>query len=458
VDPVHAVTNTDIARAKQLFDSLTTYDASGASVLSLAEEFSPNSDATLWTIRVPKGVTFHNGKELDADDLIYSFQQILNPKSPGTASTSLGPLDVKGIRKRDSVTIQVPFTTPYSAFPEILGAYYAYVIPVGFDPKNPVGTGPFKYQSFTPGENSVFVRFPDYRESGLPYVDQLTITDFSDEMSQVNALLSGQIDGCSISNATLVPQIQQAGGNVVITPSGASTPIIMRTTSEPFTDSRVRQALRLAVDRPGANRAAFFGKGILGDDVVSRFDPAYDTSLPQRTQDIEQAKALLKAAGKENLTVQMVVADVAPGATNLATAVAQQVSSAGITINLKTISTTEYYGSNYGSWPFSIDYYYMQSYLAIAALALGPKAPVPETSWRDPEWDSLYAKALMTTDTQARYQIEHQLMQIEYERGGYVIPAFLPQLDAHGPKVNGVVPSRLGIPFNDFDFKQLWKG
>ena len=109
----------------------------------LAEEMTPNKDATVWTIRLRPGVTFHNGKDVTADDLIFSINRVVNPKSPGEAANALTESSPSGMKKVDNRTITVPFSKPYSTFAESLANNITvYVVPVGFDPKNPIGTGP----------------------------------------------------------------------------------------------------------------------------------------------------------------------------------------------------------------------------------------------------------------------------------------------------------------------------
>lgn len=109
--------------------------------LRLAEEMTPNPDATVWTIRLRPGLEFHNGKTVTAEDLIFSINRMVNPKSPGVAANALVRIDAAGIKKIDNRTISVPFAKPYSTFVESLsGVTTVYVVPVGFDPKAPIGT------------------------------------------------------------------------------------------------------------------------------------------------------------------------------------------------------------------------------------------------------------------------------------------------------------------------------
>ena len=203
LDPNSWLTNVDGARVWQLFDGLVTFDKNARAVLLLAEEITPNGDATEWTIRVRKGVTFHNGKDLTADDVLFTFQRILNPAKPLEGSPNLTALDIKQAKKLDALTVRIPCHTPFAPLINVLACYSYLIVPVGFDVKKPVGTGPFKFKSFTPGQQSIFTRNENYWQPGLPYVDQIVITNYSDETSQVNALLGGQAD---LVNAHRMPR------------------------------------------------------------------------------------------------------------------------------------------------------------------------------------------------------------------------------------------------------------
>src|SRR5713226_9363654 len=172
------VVQPDAIRVMALYNSLVRLDTNAKVVMDLADSIVPNADASSWTIHLKKGITFHNGKDLTADDVIFTFRRIANPASPMVGATGLASVDLNALKAVDPLTVLVPMKTPYASFPEQISAAYNFgVVPVGYDPKNPVGTGPFKYQSFTPGQQSVFVRNENYFKTGLPHLDQLTIID-----------------------------------------------------------------------------------------------------------------------------------------------------------------------------------------------------------------------------------------------------------------------------------------
>ena len=233
-------------------------------------------------------------------------------------------------------------------------------------------------------------------------------------------------------------------------------PFTMNTQVAPFNDVRVRQAMRLLIDRKQMLDLVFKGNGTVGNDVTSRWDPAYDTSIPQREQDIEQAKSLLKAAGHENFTTELVCAEIAMGVTNTAQVFAQQAKAAGVTINLRKTTVTDFYGPQFLKYPFAFDYWGFQYYLPQVASELQPDSPYPESHWDNPQSNKLYRQALATVDEAKRTEICHEMQKIDHDIGGLIIPYFPPVIDAYNPTLQGVVPSKIGASWNNFDFMSYW--
>jgi len=456
LDPHQGLTYLDTARANSIYQPLLQLNAAAQTEMVLAQEISPHGSTSEWIIRLRPGVTFHDGKDLTADDVIFTFQRILNPKSPLTGATPLGPVDLPNLRKMDKLTVVVPMTSPYGSFIDQLSYwYYLYIVPVGFDPAKPNGTGPFKYQSFTPGQQSVFVKNPNYWKAGLPYVDTLTITDYADNASLQNALVANQVDAVgALEGAQLKVLATNKNVRTVASQTGSITPFTMRVDQPPFNDVRVRQAFRLMVDRKQLISAALDGYAFAGADVSSPYDPVYDTAL-HREQDIPQAKRLLQAAGQSNLVVELTTSAVATGTVQMATVLKQQAQQAGVTINLKTVDPSTFFGPSYLNWTFSQDFYNYSPYLAQVAQSLLPTSPFNETHWSDAHYVSLYKDANATLDAAKRRQIEHDMQQIDFTQGGYIIPCFIDSLDAYSAKLTGYGPAKVGQPLSLFDFEHF---
>src|SRR6266487_1874092 len=455
LDPHKGLTYLDTARAQSLYQPLLQLTTAAQTEFVLADEISPRGSTSQWVIRLRPGITFHDGKPLAAEDVIFTLTRILSNRLTG--STPLGPVDVKGLKALDKRTVLVPMTSPYGSFLDQLSYwYYLYVVPAGFDPKQPNGTGPFKYQSFTPGQRSVFTKNPNYWKTGLPYVDTLTIIDFSDSASLQNALTSKVIQGAgALEGPQLAALATTSGVKTVASQTGAITPFTMRVDKAPFNDVNVRQAMRLLVDRPQLIKSALDGYAAVGNDVFSPLDPDYNHSL-HRAQDIQQAKFLLKKAGQENLTVTLTTSAVATGTVAMATVLAQQARAAGVTIKLNTVTPSTFFGAGkYLEWPFSQDFYNYSPYLAQVAQSMLPNSPFNETHEHDPHYISLYNQANATLNASTRKQIEQEMQQFDFTEGGYIIPAFIDTLDAYSTQITGYSAGQVGQPLSNFDFEHF---
>ncbi len=370
------------------------------------------------------------------------------------------------MKKLDKYTVQLPLKTADATVPQTLASYTFNMVPVGYKayPAPQIGTGAYKLKSFTPGQQSVHVRNPNYwRGGGEPYFDQVTIIDFTDSTAQVNGLLSGQIDAMTDLPTSQVKVLAGRGMHALVSQTGGWLPLCMAIDMPPFDDVRVRQAMRLIVDRKTMISQVLSGYGVQGNDLYARFDPGYDSSLPPRNQDISEAKRLLKAAGKQNLVVDLHTTNGAAGMVEVATVFANQASAAGVKINIH--NDPNYYGNQYLKLAFSIDFWGTRSYLNQVQQGSLPNSPYNETHWPPKSglgsnFITLYNQALATTDTGKRIEIEHEMQKLEYDIGGYIIPFFNDLIDGYAANVKGLKPSKGTLNLDSFGhgFRTIWFG
>jgi peptide/nickel transport system substrate-binding protein len=455
LDPQDWSNNTDQMRINQLYDPLVTVDNQNQIQLVLAESITPNADGTEWTIVIHPGVLTHQGKPFTADDVLYSLQRIVVNKFP--AAPILGPVDFAGSKVVNPTTLLLKYSAPFGVLVTMLSYPFCYMVPRGFNPRQPVGTGPFKYQSFTPGVQSTFVRNPHYWQHGLPYLDKVVTTDIASETTQVSALQSGQVDAINYLSAASVTALRGSGLTVRVNKSGGWVPFTQDCNTAPFSDVRVRQAFRLIPNRPEMLEQVFGGYGAIGNDVFSPFDPLYPHDLPQRHQDIPQAKALLKAAGYDDLTVTLYSCPADPGEVEMAEVFATQAKAAGVTVNITQQTVTTFYSKYYQKVPFAQDYGPSSPFLANAGtLMIGNAALFNACHFNNPQYNSLYQQAIATTSTATRADLVHEMAHIDYEQGAYIVPLFLPAIEAFSNKVGGIEPSTTGVMPGNANFKSFW--
>jgi peptide/nickel transport system substrate-binding protein len=306
-------------------------------------------------------------------------------------------------------------------------------------------------QSFTPGRQSVHARFKNYWNSAEPgHVDTVVIIDIDDDAARVNALLSGQVDAIVDVPLAQAKTVSAQGIKILNNKGGAWSTITMRIDAPPFNDVRVRQAMRLIVDRPTMLQQAISGFGYIGNDMYAPLDPCYPKTVRQRTQNIAKAKALLAAAGQSNLNVDLVTTD-GPGTLEMAKVFAEQAKAAGVTVNVKVLDSSTFFGDQYTKYPFAVDYWNTRGYLQQIGQGSLPTAPFNETHWPPPgsNFLNLYHQALAATDDTKRCAIVRKMYSLEFNQGGYIIPFFRNFVDAYSPKVGGL---KQGVGILNLDY------
>ncbi len=461
------VAKADQARLMAGFETLLTFDdnfkpqtkyglAASVDIKSLTEA----------TVTLKKGIKFHNGKPVTADDVVYSWQRLLDAKVGLPSYKALTPFfDQSSFTKVNAQTVRFVSKVPNVGFEAGLASYVATIVPVGYTRDGEqVGTGPFKLKSFTPGRESTHVRNTKYWTAGKPYVDTLIIQDFADKTALVNALLSGQVDAAVDIPLTAIDQIKGSSGFQVNEVSGGAwLTIVMQTEQAPFNDPRVRQAMRLIVNRPEILARALGGHGEIGNDLFGRIDEYYNANkYPQRVQDIAKAVSLLSAAGYSKdkpLEFDLPAPDDTGGLIPMVQAFAEQakLTNGVVKVNPKAMDST-YWDSTYVKAPIYTSYWSPRAYLPQIAATAG----YGETQYEKTNkgYNDLYLQASGEADKAKRLAIIKQLQKFDYEDGAYIIPVFNSFADGFKTKVKGVVqrPSQLNLDYYGRGFQEIWLG
>ena len=458
INPYQGVTPIDESRVQNLYDPLVVLKPDLTTGPGLALEWNANSDATEYEVKLRPGVEFHNGKTFGAEDLIYSIRLMSKPANFASVPFVAG-IDLNGLKAVNKTTVRIPLRYPDADLAANFVYWNTWIVQDGEkDFTRPVGTGPFMFDSFTPGTQSVFKRNPNYWISGKPYVDELKITSIDDNSARLNALLSGQIDAMA-QLSTADAKAHQASGDiaVLVAKSPQAMMFYMDTTQAPFTDNNVRQAVRLIADRPALVANALNGFGTVGNDIVGKGLPFYDTDLPQRVQDIDQAKSLLKKAGQENLKVLLRTSPIFAAFPAAATLLAQQAKEAGVTMQLKQVPPNSYYNPSLlylkmafaeTQWPIpSLKFFYLQS--------LSSTAPYNETHWNSKSFNDLLFKAIGEVDRTKAQDYWNQVQQIQYNESGYLQWTNADWVDAVSNKLKGLEPHPGGI-LGNYLFMNAW--
>ncbi len=405
----------------------------------LLERWEANEDVTEWTLYVRQGIQFNDGSPFTADDVVFNFQQWLNPDIGSSMLGLMGYLSPENVEKVDDYTVKLHLNSGQIGVPEHLFHYPAAIVPKTFEgdlTRQPIGTGPFVMDEYLETERAVFSRRTDYWRMGedgqpLPYLDKLVFLDLGEEgAAQIAALQSGQVDNIFNPSAEVWQAVRDLPGIGVYSVDTAQTfHIRMRVDQEPFNDVRVRQALKMCIDRQKMLDLAWFGEGVLGHDTVfAPIHPEY-AEKPIPAYDPEGAKALLAEAGyPDGLTVELSTQE-ARAEPAMAQSLKETAAAGGFNINLNIMPGASYWDV-WTEVPLGITIWahrplgIMIPALAFTADETGAPAAWNETRWVDEEYVTLLREAERTLDVEARREIASQMEDIEMERGACGIAFF----------------------------------
>lgn len=413
---------------RQFGEYLTETGSDNVTRPYLLDRWEASEDVKTWDLYLRQGITFNNGDELTADDVMFTFGEWLNPD---IGSSMLGLLSylngIQDVERVDDYHIRLNLQTPNIGVPEHLFHYPAIVLHRDFEGdiiQQPVGTGAFLLEEYAEGERAVFRRREDYWRMGadgepLPYLDELIYVS-TDKDAGVAALQSGQVNTMYDPRPTDFLALKDVPGLTVRPVSTAQCLVLrMRVDVEPWTDERVRNALKMCQDREKLMQLSYFGEGDLSIDAhVAPVHPAYcPKDIP--AYDPEGAKALLAEAGfPDGLSVTLATKN-DQQEPELAQALKELAAPAGFDIQLDITEPSGYWDRwtevdlGITSWTHRpLDTMVLP--LAYIEEAIGAWN---ETRWTDEEFENLLREAEATLDVEARRELMCQIEEIMQERG-----------------------------------------
>ncbi len=420
---------------RQVNEYLTETGADNVTRPWLVDRWEASDDVTEWTLFLRQDVTWNNGDAFNADDVLFTFGEWLNPEVGSSMLGFLGYLGgTQNIERVDDFTLRFHFQEPSISFPEDLNQYPAVVLHRGFEGdwiQQPVGTGAFTLEEYREGERALFQRRADYYRMGadgqaLPYLDTLTYVSLERDAA-VAALLAGQVDSIYNPNAADWEALKDNPDlNVQAASTAQSSVGRVRVDLEPWDDVRVRNAIKLCQDRQRILDLTYQGQGDLAIDAhVAPIHPEF-AERPIPEYDPDAARALLEEyAAEKGITLPLQVTLATKndlGEDLIAQALKEMAAPAGFDIQLD-ITDPNGYWDRWTEVPLGITQWTHRP-LATMALAAGytvdaEGTPVPwnETRWNDEEFNSLLAEAQRTLDVEARREIMGRIQDVFQERG-----------------------------------------
>jgi peptide/nickel transport system substrate-binding protein len=457
LDPHVAAGSEEWALLRSVYDSLLFVDEKLAPKPELAERWEASPDSTEWTFYLRKGVKFHHGREMDADDVVYSYQRILNPETASPARSVFSMIE--RIDKLDSYTVKFKLKSPFAEFAEVTGgSFQAKIAPrdVSDLVKNPTGTGPFKFKEFVPGDHVTLLRNDAYWRNGEPYLDEVRFVYLPEEAAHVAGMMSGALDMTWWPSGEILP-IYQANPNIEVTvaQSYGYQPIVMRVDKPPFDKPEVRKAFRLICDREQLTRVAVgsIKLPVSNDHPIPPFSPMYMQQTPMK-QDFETAKKLLSDAGyKEGLDIEMMAWTGRAGMVQAALAYQDMAKRANVRISVNTVPADIFLSKYWLKHNFFITNWNGRTSLyEMLALAYASNAQWNESAWKSQKMDDLIDGVRREQEPEKRKAVFADIQKMFIEDSPVIVAYHRPSVIALNKRLQGFVPH----PSGWLDFRTTW--
>lgn len=440
-------------------EKLVEVQPDGSLAPSLATEYGSSDDVKTWTFKIRKGVTFHNGKELTAQDVAATIERHAGEE---TKSGALGVLRGIDTLKAEGDEFIVTLKEANADLPYLMSDYHLIIQPNGGkdDPEAGIGTGPYKIGSHEPGVREVAARYEGYwAPDARGHADQVEILVINDSTARMAALQGGQVHMMNRVEPKIVDLIKRIPGVVIQNIAGSAHYVFAaQCNTAPFDNNDLRLALKYAIDRQEMVDKILGGYGSLGNDFpINEAYPLFSDDIEQRQFDPDKAAFHFKKSGHDG-PILLRTSEVAfPGAVDASLLFQQSAAKAGIKIEVQREPGDGYWAEVWNKKPFSASYWvgrptqdqqYSTAYLS--------SADWNETRFFREDFDKLVIAARGELDEAKRKQMYRDMALMVRDEGGAVIPVFNDWVDAVSEKVGGFVPHPAGELMSGLALVSCW--
>ena len=422
----------------QLRNNLVEIDHEFNPIPELAESWEASPDAIQWTFKLRKGIEFHNGKTLDAEDVIDSINHHRGEDSKSAAKGIVDP--IKDIKADGKHTVVFTLDGGNADFPFIMSDYHLSIFPAGtkgVEFEKGIGTGGYILESWEPGVRALAKRNPNYWKEGRAHFDEVETLGIADVTARTNALKTGEIDHMNRCEVKTIDLLEKEPNIQVLKFSGTfhySMPML--TDVAPYDNNDARLAMKYALDREHLLRTVLRGYGSVGNDhPIAAMQRFHAHELPQREYDPEKARFHLKKAGLEGHTFKLHTSTLG-GFVDHAVLYQEHAAKAGINIEVVREPSDGYWDNVWMKKPFvscywagrtTEDWMFSTSYAA-------------DASWNDSHWkperfNKLLKDARGELDEAKRREMYVEMQKIVRDEGGVIVHLFKDYVEATSSKV-----------------------
>ncbi len=420
------------------FNCLTEVSPQGELIPELADSWEASSGAATWTFALKKDVTFHNGKEFTAADVIASIRHHMGADSSSYAKSIVDL--IADIRADGDHRVVFDLTGGNADFPYMLSDYHLTISPAGQagDAKG-VGTGGYMLESFDPGVRAVAKRNPNYFKSGRAHFDTVELIGIADVAQRSSALITGAVHAINRVDLKTERLLKRDKNVEIVEVTGNQHYTFpMNTTLAPFDNNDVRLALKYVVKRDELVQKVLNGHGLVGNDhPIGPANRYFARDMEQRSYDPDKAKFHLKKAGLSKLAVKLSVSDGAfSGSVDAGVLYAESARPAGIAIEIVREPKDGYWSNVWKKKPWCASYWSGRATEDwMFSNAYAREANGNESYWDNAKFNTLLVAARAELDDAKRRDMYREMQQLVRDEGGSVIPMYANYVDAASTKL-----------------------
>ncbi|MFC7216325.1 ABC transporter substrate-binding protein [Saliphagus sp. GCM10025334] len=425
----------------------------------LAEDWESSDDNLELTFDIRQGVQFHDGTELTADDVLASFTRI--EENEGLAADYMALVD--SMEAPDDHTFIMQLTEPFAPMLSRMATSHMHVLTAEQAEQDsisePIGTGPFQFESMELDSEFVMTTFDDYWDDELPYLDRVTKSEISDDDNRLNTFEAGEVDFINDVPPRHAESLEGDSSVDFISRFPKSLVYLgVNCTEEPFDSRDARLALEYAIDKNEVMEAALYGQGQVATSPAAPGSEWEHPDLEPRPQDYELAQEHLDAAGySDGFEATFQIPEQYNDQVTAAQVIESQAAEVGIDLNIQLITWSNWLSDVYTDRNFQAT---TSSYLALWFPDAGFHRPLHSegafffTGWEDEEYDDLIDEARQLYEIEERAPLYHEAAEILQERrSGHILLYWMPTLMARQPNYKGEVMSPDGSTFR---FENTW--
>ena len=408
---------------------LTMIMGDGSLGPDLATNWEASADASRWTFEITPNASFHSGKKLTANDVVASMNHHRGDDTTSAAKALLA--DVTDIKADGDTTVAFTLSRGNADFPWLMTDYHLCICPAKddgtIDWQSGDGSGPYKIDDVEWGVQISLSRHDGWHGEGA-YFDSVDILVLNDPNARQTALVTGDVHSVSLIELKTMALLQRDRNIKIFNiPSAGAITMPMHCNKAPFDNVDVRNALKLAINRKEIIEKITFGAATIGNDFHhSPAQPSWPEDIPQREYDPDQAKALLKKAGAEGLSVNISSADsLFSGAVDLCVLYAEHAKAAGIKLNVVREPNDGYYSEVWLKKPFQmVSWGARPTPDVMYTLAYKEDAAWNESFWVNERFNELLLQAKAELKDSLRFEMYREMAMIARDDGGTIIPFF----------------------------------